>query len=242
MRMIKECKVCNKNTEHAAWNATTCIECTKAGYKWCSECNSIKLLSDFHRNGTKIRSKCRKCEIARTSVLQKENKVRVNQLNKQRQQVKYATSKDFKQSRDTSTYKWRSNNREAYNQAISRYKRERYRTDEAYRLTCLNYSHNRRTNIEGTLTDQDWQECLEYFDTKCAYCGSTEQLTMDHVDPVSKGGTHTVTNIVCACKSCNSSKGTKNIIKWYGAQPFFSQERLNRIFEWRTMMRQVGEE
>lgn len=232
MRMIKVCNVCNKSTEHAAWNATTCIECTKDGYKWCSECNSIKLLSEFHRNGTKIRSKCRKCEIARTSTLQKENKEHVNQLNKQRQQVRYATDKDFKLARDTSSSRWRSNNREAYNEAINSYKRERYATDEAFRVTCLSYSHNRRASLKGTLTDQDWQECLEYFGNECAYCSSRELMTVDHVEPISKEGTHSKTNVVCACKSCNSSKGNKDMLSWFSTQAFFDTTKLTNINKW----------
>lgn len=41
----------------------------------------------------------------------------------------------------------------------------------------------------------------------CQYCGSTKHLTLDHVIPRSKGGTHTWDNVVAACEKCNSSKG-----------------------------------
>ena len=237
MRMIKVCNVCNKSTEHAAWNATTCIECTKDGYKWCSECNSIKLLSEFHRNGTKIRSKCRKCEIARTSTLQKENKEHVNQLNKQRQQVRYATDKDFKLARDTSSSRWRSNNREAYNEAINSYKRERYATDEAFRVTCLCYSHNRRASLKGTLTDQDWQDAKVFFNNTCAYCGVDSKLTMDHIIPISKGGKTTPDNIIPACSSCNSSKQAEDVVEWYTKQVFYNKDRLESIIKFVTSRR-----
>jgi 5-methylcytosine-specific restriction endonuclease McrA len=30
---------------------------------------------------------------------------------------------------------------------------------------------------------------------------------MDHIVPVSKGGQHSWTNVVCACKRCNNRKG-----------------------------------
>lgn len=46
-------------------------------------------------------------------------------------------------------------------------------------------------------------------DFKCAYCGkrySERSLTIDHVLPKSKGGVHSWTNSVTACKSCNQSK------------------------------------
>jgi 5-methylcytosine-specific restriction endonuclease McrA len=43
----------------------------------------------------------------------------------------------------------------------------------------------------------------------CQYCGSTKRLTLDHVIPRSKGGTHTWDNVVAACERCNSTKGDR---------------------------------
>ena len=43
----------------------------------------------------------------------------------------------------------------------------------------------------------------------CHYCGrefKPEELTMDHVIPVSKGGKSTKGNIVPSCKECNNKK------------------------------------
>lgn len=42
---------------------------------------------------------------------------------------------------------------------------------------------------------------------KCQYCGSTDDLTFDHVIPRSKGGRTTWDNIVAACSPCNLKKG-----------------------------------
>ncbi|MBC6401408.1 MAG: HNH endonuclease [Ekhidna sp.] len=42
---------------------------------------------------------------------------------------------------------------------------------------------------------------------KCQYCGTSKDLTLDHVVPRSKGGKSTWTNLVTACKKCNSVKG-----------------------------------
>src|ERR1700691_915116 len=41
----------------------------------------------------------------------------------------------------------------------------------------------------------------------CQYCGSRNQLTVDHVIPRSKGGGSTWDNIVAACAPCNRRKG-----------------------------------
>jgi 5-methylcytosine-specific restriction endonuclease McrA len=43
----------------------------------------------------------------------------------------------------------------------------------------------------------------------CQYCGSTKHLTLDHVIPRSKGGTHTWDNVVTACEKCNSTKSDR---------------------------------
>lgn len=44
----------------------------------------------------------------------------------------------------------------------------------------------------------------------CMYCGaasSEHQLTRDHVQPISKGGQDVWSNVVAACRSCNTRKG-----------------------------------
>lgn len=43
----------------------------------------------------------------------------------------------------------------------------------------------------------------------CHYCGKKfppDELTMDHIVPVARGGTSTPGNIVPSCKPCNASK------------------------------------
>ena len=44
---------------------------------------------------------------------------------------------------------------------------------------------------------------------KCSYCGSTENLTLDHIFPQKLGGKDVGDNLIYACRSCNSSKGKK---------------------------------
>ncbi|MBB6098812.1 5-methylcytosine-specific restriction endonuclease McrA [Deinobacterium chartae] len=43
----------------------------------------------------------------------------------------------------------------------------------------------------------------------CQYCGSRQDLTLDHVLPRSRGGRHIWENVVVACRSCNQRKGNK---------------------------------
>lgn len=98
------------------------------------------------------------------------------------------------------------------------------------------------SNVNYSLTE--WKETVIFFGGECAYCGRTmkkgERLTRDHLVPIVEGGTTTQDNIVPACKSCNSSKGAAEWRGWFMNQPFFSQERMNRIFKWRSIIRASG--
>jgi hypothetical protein len=70
-------------------------------------------------------------------------------------------------------------------------------------------------------TDRDWAK--ERHDV-CIYCGAAEGLSTDHIIPVSRVGTdpriakflNSSDNCVCACRSCNASKGDQDIFEWYG--------------------------
>jgi 5-methylcytosine-specific restriction endonuclease McrA len=53
------------------------------------------------------------------------------------------------------------------------------------------------------------RELLRRDGHRCQYCGSSKQLTIDHVIPRSKGGTHTWDNVAIACETCNHKKGDK---------------------------------
>ena len=50
-------------------------------------------------------------------------------------------------------------------------------------------------------------------DHTCVYCGTNDQLTVDHVVPVSRGGKTSFENCVTACFTCNNKKNNRTIIK-----------------------------
>lgn len=41
---------------------------------------------------------------------------------------------------------------------------------------------------------------------KCVYCGTGDDLTIDHRVPEMRGGTHDISNLQTACRACNASK------------------------------------
>lgn len=55
-------------------------------------------------------------------------------------------------------------------------------------------------------------ECLAVFDRdgyRCLHCGTRRRLTVDHIHPVSRGGTNDMSNLQTLCASCNSRKGER---------------------------------
>jgi len=43
----------------------------------------------------------------------------------------------------------------------------------------------------------------------CCYCGSCRELTIDHIQPASRGGKSSFENCITACKECNNKKGNR---------------------------------
>jgi 5-methylcytosine-specific restriction endonuclease McrA len=44
---------------------------------------------------------------------------------------------------------------------------------------------------------------------RCQYCGTSSNLTVDHMMPRSRGGEDTWENLVTACIKCNNKKGDR---------------------------------
>lgn len=58
----------------------------------------------------------------------------------------------------------------------------------------------------------DWQRLsakARRLQPYCIDCGSTEDLTADHVVPKGLGGPSTMSNVVVRCRSCNARKGAR---------------------------------
>ena len=73
----------------------------------------------------------------------------------------------------------------------------------------------KRGTAISDFTVAQWQAMQEAYGHRCVYCGKRRKgkLTKDHITPVSKGGNDTMSNIVPACKQCNSRKQAGPILK-----------------------------
>jgi 5-methylcytosine-specific restriction endonuclease McrA len=90
---------------------------------------------------------------------------------------------------------------------------------------------NKKRQLPSDLTNEQWIKCLDYFNNECAYCGKNGKLTIEHFVPLSNGGELTINNIICVCRSCNSSKQAKDFFEWYPKQKFYSKKRERKILK-----------
>lgn len=52
---------------------------------------------------------------------------------------------------------------------------------------------------------------------KCTYCDSMDNLTADHVVPLTRGGSNHLSNLTACCIPCNTKKSNKLISEWLPA-------------------------
>ncbi|WP_425592266.1 HNH endonuclease [Corynebacterium callunae] len=71
----------------------------------------------------------------------------------------------------------------------------------------------RQFELTGSISERDWRRTVNRYHNKCAYCGQKCAPTMDHVIPLSRGGTNNIGNILPACLPCNASKHAKFLIE-----------------------------
>jgi len=73
----------------------------------------------------------------------------------------------------------------------------------------------RKQGAKGTHSVEEWLTLCKRCDWTCLACGSRHvkdnPLTLDHIVPLSKGGTDDIDNIQPLCRSCNSAKNNKTI-------------------------------
>lgn len=165
--------------------------------KRCPTCSETKLASGFYKDSRRsdgLYARCKDCHNRRAVPGQKAyhaaNRARVREWNRKAVD-KFLSVPGRKAAQIERLQAWNAAN------PISKAVREQ----------------KRRARKAGTVNDftrEQWEALKVAYGHRCVYCGQhTKRLTMDHVIPLSKGGEHTARNIVPACKSCNSKKGTK---------------------------------
>ncbi|WP_437640604.1 HNH endonuclease [Sorangium sp. So ce854] len=85
------------------------------------------------------------------------------------------------------------------------------------RLHYMIRAHFRKGLLAGTMSigsiaeDEKLKLVLP---RSCCYCGNKDSLSVDHLIPRGRGGIDAGENMVWSCRSCNSSKGKKDVLVW----------------------------
>lgn len=183
-------------------------------YRKCYKCNEI--LEVCEDNFYKVKNKkfgfdtiCIKCESEAGKEYHEKNKEFQNEKRKKRYEK---------------------------NKEKERAKQKEYYENNSYRF--FNYHNNRKLSEEyqgNGINKEQWYDMMEFFNWKCAYSNislNKDNRSIDHIVPISKFGEHEVWNCVPMLINYNSSKGNKDMFEWYIKQLFYSEERLDKIYEW----------
>ena len=128
--------------------------------------------------------------------------------------------------------------REVNRDKIAEYFKQRNATPQG-QIANFNRRNRRRLkeqNQGSGITEEQWLEMMKYFNWECAYSGECigykNTRSIDHITPISRGGEHEIWNVVPMYRPYNSSKQDKDLLEWYKEQDFYSEERLQKIYEW----------
>lgn len=188
-------------------------------YKHCPDCDEWKHHDEFYpnlHNKDGLHTQCKGCakNRARQWGIKYPNKYREKILNrywndpegcKARFRAYYQDNREemIQRSRD---YYWA-------NREKSLVSARRWRKKHPGIIRAL--AQRRRAKIKGnggSFTAEEWRALCEKYDNKCLCCGRNDvPLTVDHVIPISKGGSNDIKNCQPLCKQCNSKKHTETI-------------------------------
>lgn len=204
---MKTCTQCNETKEETAFHKQTR---SKDGYSnTCKLCKSA--IDKKYRENNKEAIKTKNIEY------RKNNKEKI--AKRQRKQYHEATSEEVEKRREAKR-KYRQNAPEEVKQRKKEYDKK-YFASEAGKITTMKSIHKRRaqklSSEDGTVTSQALDKLKEEQSYQCKYCkceldfSAKGQVHLDHVIPLSKGGAHSITNVVWSCASCNLKKSNKLI-------------------------------
>lgn len=100
--------------------------------------------------------------------------------------------------------------------SIRGYSREWAKANPLKRRVSESGRRARKRSAQGSYTDVDIQSMLKDQKGLCKYCSKdiSNQYHIDHVVPLSRGGSNELSNLVLSCSHCNLSKGKKMLNEW----------------------------
>lgn len=221
---MKRCSRCDERKELEAFNKDSSK--SDGRYPVCKTCRKPVSKSYYSDNRAEIRTKAKAAYTAAPEKHREASKqyrlahpeymrqyaAKYYQDNKERW-LEYAKNQDPEAVRKRRAI-YVAANREAIRAGVRDWFR---RNPHAARLNGAAY-RMRLKSVPNTLTADEIDETLEVFNHCCGYClTDLEALpplhrTLDHMDPISRGGGNTQVNVIPACKTCNSRKKDRPIL------------------------------
>lgn len=93
-----------------------------------------------------------------------------------------------------------------------------WRLNNKDKVKCNDHNQTvkRQRKIQHTLTSTELLKWETSQRKLCSYCNAdcTNLYHIDHIEPLSKQGTHTLDNLAISCPSCNLSKSSTTLLVW----------------------------
>ena len=203
--------------------------------KLCTKCNTIKSTTEFHKDRTSKDGLCFCC-IECKKIYREKNKESISKYHKEyrekNKEILNKRSKEYqnkykykhKHKQDKEYYKkYYEKNKQKISERIKKYhidnkermelKQKIYKKTESAKISIKNTRMKRRTiKKQGDVTSIQLSKLLE--DAKsCYWCNTSLKGLIAHIDhyiPISKGGQHTLSNLVVSCPHCNHIKSSKD--------------------------------
>jgi hypothetical protein len=114
----------------------------------------------------------------------------------------------------------------------------RWMVDEEFRIYHREKSKRRKAQDREVwlqrVSAKDIRALRARFNGCCAYCGVKCDTEIDHFQPIAKGGTHVLSNLLPACHYCNAKKRDHDPEGWCRRQPWFTEKK------WRQLLGAMG--
>lgn len=192
------------------------------GTKTCNTCKNEKPYSAYSKDRKLpggIKHKCKECCKAHFagwySANAEEQREKAKEYRDQNHEKELERYRRYQQENPDKVReknaKWRESNREWYNLRQREYRADNPEKFADYDRNGQIKKRELKQNAEGSFTSKEWEELCIKFDYRCACCKQEKPLTVDHIVPLSCGGSDYISNIQPLCRSCNSFKRNKTI-------------------------------